>query len=146
MIRREYNRVVFSKGKSSDISPFHYILPVPGHVFIPEIGRTFTCSWVEREQVRDEVSPIRTVLNSQLIEGDLSIRNRQPGDRMRVKGMDGSKKIKEIFIDEKIPKLQREQVPLLADEEKILWIPGVKNSEACSLPSNVERVLVVELQ
>lgn len=146
MVRREYNRVIFSRGKSSDSPSFHYTLPIPGQIFIPEIGRTFTCSWVEGGQIPQENSPKRTVLNAQLIHGDLSIRNRQPGDWMRVKGMDGSKKIKEIFIDEKIPKLQREQVPLLTDEEKVLWIPGIKHSAACSLSSDGERVLVVELQ
>jgi tRNA(Ile)-lysidine synthase len=59
----------------------------------------------------------------------LIIRNRQNGDRMALKGMVGSKKVKDIFIDSKIPLAKREEWPIVTDREgKILWLPGLKKS------------------
>jgi len=57
----------------------------------------------------------------------LHIRTRKPGDRMRYKGLNGSKKIKDIFIDEKIPRNDRDEIIVVADdEEEILWLIGVR--------------------
>lgn len=66
--------------------------------------------------------------NSLLIEEKnlhlpLTIRHRQPGDRMRYAGLKGSKKIKDIFIDEKTPIKQRSQAWLVEDSlGRILWL------------------------
>jgi tRNA(Ile)-lysidine synthase len=59
----------------------------------------------------------------------LIVRSRQTGDRMTVKGMAGTKKIKDIFIDEKIPKFMRDTWPVITDcNGTILWLPGLKKS------------------
>jgi tRNA(Ile)-lysidine synthase len=60
----------------------------------------------------------------------LYVRNKQDGDKMEVKGLGGSKKIKDIFINEKIDTREREKWPILVDNcGKILWLPGLKKSK-----------------
>lgn len=60
----------------------------------------------------------------------LYVRSRQDGDKMYVKGLDGRKKINDIFIDEKIPIEQRNLWPIVVDSnENIVWIPGLKKSK-----------------
>ena len=60
----------------------------------------------------------------------LYVRNRKNGDKIYIKGMLGSKKLKDIFIDEKIPQLERELWPVVVDaKENIVWIPGLKKSK-----------------
>lgn len=60
----------------------------------------------------------------------LHVRNRKDGDKMAVKGMIGTKKIKDIFIDEKIPVDDRDIWPVVVDnEENIVWLPGLKKSK-----------------
>lgn len=57
----------------------------------------------------------------------LTIRHRQPGDRMSYQGLKGSKKIKDIFIDEKVPLEERENVWLVEDKKgRILWLIGFR--------------------
>jgi len=56
----------------------------------------------------------------------LYLRNRKDGDRMSLAV--GTKKVKDIFIDQKIPKFDRDNLILLADKEKVLWIPKIKKS------------------
>ena len=49
---------------------------------------------------------------------------------MYVKGMDGSKKVKDIFIDKKIRLEYRDSWPIVVDATgKIIWIPGIKKSK-----------------
>ncbi len=69
-------------------------------------------------------------INSKKIKLPLYIRNRQRGDYIEVLGLDGKKKIKDIFIEKKIPLTIRNSYPLLVDaEDKILWIPFLKKSK-----------------
>jgi tRNA(Ile)-lysidine synthase len=63
----------------------------------------------------------------------LKVRTRREGDKMRVKGMKGTKKIKDIFIDKKLPILERNRWPLVTDSnDHIIWIPGIKKSDTSS--------------
>ena len=69
-------------------------------------------------------------LNSKDIKLPLIVRNRKDGDKMEVKNLGGSKKIKDIFIDEKISQDLRDSYPVVCDSENnILWVAGVKKSK-----------------
>ena len=60
----------------------------------------------------------------------LYVRNRQNGDKMTIKGMEGTKKLKEIFIEQKISKSERDSWPIVVDSrDQILWLPGLKKSK-----------------
>ncbi len=68
-------------------------------------------------------------LNSEEITLPLIVRTRRIGDKMMVKGLDGSKKVKDIFIDKKIRIDNRDSWPIVVDSKgKIVWIPGIKKS------------------
>lgn len=68
-------------------------------------------------------------LNSSEVKLPLYVRNRRNGDKMVVKGLNGSKKVNDIFIDEKIKKSLRESWPIVLDSENnIVWVPGLKKS------------------
>ncbi|MED4399523.1 tRNA lysidine(34) synthetase TilS, partial [Priestia megaterium] len=59
----------------------------------------------------------------------LRIRSRENGDRMSIQGMDGTKKIKAIFIEAKVPKEKREEWPVVCDASgNIIWVPLLKRS------------------
>ena len=69
-------------------------------------------------------------LNSKDIVLPLKVRTKKNGDRMMVKNLNGTKKVKNIFIDEKIPKAKRDEIPIVTDSNNtILWLPGVKKSK-----------------
>ena len=68
-------------------------------------------------------------LDSSEITLPLIIRSRKIGDKIKVKGLDGSKKVKDIFIDKKISLKSRDIWPIVTDSKgEIVWIPGVKKS------------------
>ena len=59
----------------------------------------------------------------------LIVRNRKNGDKIKVKGMNGTKKVKDIFIDKKINIKDRDIIPIVVDSNgDIIWIPGIIKS------------------
>jgi tRNA(Ile)-lysidine synthetase-like protein len=71
-------------------------------------------------------------LNSKDIKLPLYIRCKRDGDIISPLGLNGTKKIKDIFIDAKIPTEVRNNYPILTDsEDKVLWIPNIKKSKYC---------------
>ena len=60
----------------------------------------------------------------------LRIRSLLPGDKIKVKNLNGSKKISDIFIDSKVPKDKRSTYPILVDSQNtVLWVPNLKKSQ-----------------
>ena len=67
-----------------------------------------------------------------------------PGDFIVPFGMEGKKKVKDIFIDNKIPRILRDEAPILSDDEKIIWLVGLVTSELCRVGPGTEKVLEVK--
>ena len=71
-----------------------------------------------------------TKINSKDITLPLHIRTKQKGDKLILKGTNQTKKIKDIFINEKIPIDQRKSYPILTDNNnQIIWLPGLKKTK-----------------
>ena len=69
-------------------------------------------------------------LSSEDIKLPIIVRTRKLGDKISVKGMNGKKKVKDIFIESKIDKSKRDIWPIVVDSmDNILWIPGLKKSK-----------------
>jgi tRNA(Ile)-lysidine synthase len=61
----------------------------------------------------------------------LTVRNRHAGDRMAISGLNGTKKVKDIFIDDKVPPRLRDRLPLVLDaQNRVLWLPGRRSAYA----------------
>ena len=81
-------------------------------------------------QSSEDTSNYVTRLNSQDLALPLYIRTRRNGDKMEIKNSNGSKKIKSILIDEKIPVDERDTLPLVVDSQnRIVWLPGIRKSK-----------------
>ncbi len=77
-----------------------------------------------------EGSPHRAALALPLVEGDrVTVRNRRPGDRLHPLGASGSRRLKDVLIDRRVPRHERERLPLLCVGGRIAWAPGVTIDE-----------------
>lgn len=84
------------------------------------------------EQIFDTQDTSNNVirLSSKEVALPLYVRNKKDGDKMEVKGLNGSKKISDIFIDSKIKPSERMNWPVVLDsEDTIVWLPGLKKSK-----------------
>jgi tRNA(Ile)-lysidine synthase len=73
----------------------------------------------------------------------LRLRTKAGGDRIRLPGMEGSKKLQDIFVDEKIPRERRSRIPVVAADEEVLWIPGLRRTRLYEPSPETKRVLVL---
>ena len=68
-------------------------------------------------------------LNSKDIKLPLIVRTKKDGDKIKVKNLNGTKKVKDIFIDSKMDNMERCEYPIVCDSKNdIIWIPGIKKS------------------
>lgn len=91
------------------------------------------------------VKPSRNkmVFDSEILSHNLILRKRKNGDRIKLKGF--TKKIKDVFIDNKVLQIERDNYPILSDEENVYAILSLKRSNLYMKDSNSKEVLVIEV-
>ena len=115
VVGRQYNTIV----KLETQQPLgEYPLRCPGRTEIPELGLAVVCSEPMEEQ--------GTLVCGR---GALVLRSRRTGDTIHLPG--GTKTIKKLFIDAKIPALQRARIPVIADAAGIVMIPELNLHRIC---------------
>jgi tRNA(Ile)-lysidine synthase len=75
----------------------------------------------------------------------LAARNFQPGDRFVPMGMTGHKKVKDFFIDLKVPSEERAVAPILTSGDDIVWVCGYRVDERFKITSETKRILKVTI-
>ncbi len=145
-LEKRYDMVFLRKERPTAIPPFEVELNIPGRTYIQEIEREVMAE--EREWDRSKpIDESRNValLDYQSLRFPLRMRNFRPGDRFQPLGTEGTQKLKDFFIDHKIPRFERPQIPLLISGEEIAWIAGYRIDERVKITPNTRRVLRVEI-
>ncbi len=146
-VEKRYDRVILKKGRIRLVPPFEVDLSTPGHTLIKEIGKEV---WVEEwnEELK-EGSLIQSqdvaFLDYQKLQFPLRMRNFRPGDRFQPLGVKGEQKLKEFFIDHKVPRFERPEVPLLISGEWIAWVVGYRVSDRVKVTDQTKKVLRIEV-
>lgn len=119
---KSYKNLTFVK--DSEMAANQYEIEIINYVNLPN-GKN-----LEIVDESDDFGNDIIRLSSLEIKTPLHVRSRNSGDRMEIKGMLGRKKVKDIFIDEKISPSMRDEWPIVIDSSgKILWIPDLKKSK-----------------
>jgi tRNA(Ile)-lysidine synthase len=74
------------------------------------------------------------------------VRHRQPGDKFYPLGMEHPKKIKDFFIDEKVPKFERDKVLIFCDKNKIIWVAGLRVDNRVAITSKTNNILKIKIE
>jgi tRNA(Ile)-lysidine synthase len=101
--------------------PGFYPLPCGGSLLIEEC--------VEPPAVEDAAGTSMLTAHAGKFHFPLTVRYFRNGDRFTPLGMSGRKKLKDLFIDRKVPLKTRRRIPLLVDQGEIVWVCGVQASE-----------------
>ncbi len=127
---REYDSVRLIQSADTVAEDYSYPLPLEGEIEVPEAGVRVT-AWCSdsRESPDADLEAVFDLARLRHAGGDLRMRNCRPGDRLRPLGMTGHKKLKDLFIDLKVPRSRRRTLPLLLAGEEILWVPGCARSD-----------------
>jgi len=117
-------------------------IEAPGRTAVPELGVELEASLVPAE-TRPE-SRWEAVVDPAKIAGRLIVRTWRPGDSMIPLGMTGHKKLQDLFTDRKVPRDERVRVPVIADDEKIVWVAGLAVSEEAKVTGGARQGLLIQ--
>ncbi|SDE54201.1 tRNA(Ile)-lysidine synthase [Paenibacillus sp. UNCCL117] len=148
-LSREYDRVMLHTMMLPPVPYAYEIAEGQTELAIAETGALLHLGWFKGENAptAGAESVWRAVFDAVDMSFPLRVRSRLPGDRMSVYGLNGSKKVKDIFIDAKVPVRLRERIPIVEDAQgRILWLPGVRRSSLAMVREESEHKLVLELQ
>ena len=121
IVIKSYNEISFEFDEDVECE---YEVEINGKVNLPN-GKI-----IEEVTTGYDNSNFTLKLNSDEIKLPLYVRNRKDGDKIHIKGMNGTKKVSDIFINEKVKLSDRDIWPVVLDaEDNILWIPGLKKSK-----------------
>jgi tRNA(Ile)-lysidine synthase len=144
VLEREYDEVYIGPPYPADAAFRHEIGDFPCTLDLGK-GRTVRFERVDGAATSPPADRREAFFDEAALRLPLVLRTRRPGDRMRPAGLNGSKKVQDMFVDAKIPRTMRDGWPLLTDaSDRILWIPGLRrSSEARPGPLTKSAIRVV---
>ncbi len=147
ILEKRYDSVLMRRGGARAVHPFEVELVSPGRNYIGEIEKEVMIEETDRnDQLEDFYGlPNIAFLDYQSLKFPLKMRNFRPGDRFMPLGVKGTQKLKEFFIDHKIPKFERPGIPLLASGEMIAWIVGYRIDERVKVTGKTQKVLKIRV-
>ena len=97
---------------------------------------------VDLEVIYANPDPFQAWLDADLVSGQLQVRCRRNGDRFQPLGLpEGSIKLSDFFINEKLPVRGRKNWPLVCLENEIIWIPGYRSAHPYRVTASTRRLL-----
>jgi tRNA(Ile)-lysidine synthase len=141
-LRVEYDELVLTVGEPE---PEMQPLPVEG-VELTVPGMTKVSGWRLVTSLVDirataPSDPGQARMDADAIRGTLRVRRRRPGDRFQPLGLPGEKKLQDVFVDTKVPRRQRDSVPVVYDDEGIAWVAGYRIAARAKVTASTRRVL-----
>ena len=155
VVYREYDRVIFDAKPAEYESEFAPVYPTAGNSFIIlGLGLKISCksvvygdnmsgSGVDKSIYASfNKSFTSFIFKSIDICGKISVRSRCEGDFIRLKGQSGTKTLKKLFIEKRIPARKRSLIPVICDDEGVLGIYGVGVGDR-AIPKHGEPAVII---
>ncbi len=138
-----YEALILSRKRERQTAGFCYALPMDREILIPEAGIAVSLSFHEKK-VEISGETCTNVFDYDKIKYTLFCRSRRAGDWIPL--AQGRKKIKDLFIDEKIPRDWRAAYPLITMGEEVLWVPGLRASAAAGVDEQTVRRIWIRIR
>jgi tRNA(Ile)-lysidine synthase len=145
-LEKRYDVVSVAKGGIRAFPPFEVELIFPGRIFVQEIGKEVVIEEAGLDEFRcDKASFDTAFMDLESLRFPLRMRNFRPGDRFCPLGVKGSQKLKDFFINHKVPKFDRPKIPLLISGEMIAWIVGYRIDERVRVTEKTNKILKIKV-
>jgi tRNA(Ile)-lysidine synthase len=130
-----------SRSSKQQCACYSYELQVGEDLHVREAGLTIEAREIFPPLPSPPADLMDVFFDSASFAGKLTMRNFRPGDRFQPLGMRGHKKVKELFIEKKIPLSVRASLPLLVLGDEVIWIPGYGRGEVGKVTSDTKVIL-----
>jgi tRNA(Ile)-lysidine synthase len=144
MAMKEFDRLVIGRDLAL-VNRYDVRLEVPGTTSVEAAGCTFETEILEARPGTGEVyrSGDTTYFDFGRIELPLTARSWREGDRFIPFGLSGTKKVHDIFVDEKVPASRRATIPIICDGEGIMWIAGVRRADRARITDGTRTIIKI---
>lgn len=137
---RQYRWLKFIVNSSQPAALNELFISGPGHYPLAN-GKALTVDYTVGDIDYSSINADTAVFDEESAPFPWHVRPYCNGDRMVPLGMDGSKKIKDLFIDEKIPLSQRSQTPLIFSGKNLIWTCGLRTSNVGKLTESSVKII-----
>jgi tRNA(Ile)-lysidine synthase len=135
---REYALLVITSEEPRRIA--EYALPVPGEAVIVGAGLVLTAAFAQDAgQPGDGRTSV--LLDADRVKLPLRVRPRRPGDCFHPLGFGRTRKLQDFFVDLKVPRDERDSVPIVASGDDIVWIAGYRADDRFKLTEHTKKFL-----
>lgn len=121
---------------------------IPGTTYVPEMQAFLDITLENADHIdnygRIGYNSLVQFFDYDCLKRGINIRKRRDGDIFKPLKSNGTKKLKEYFIDTKIPRELRDEIPLVCIENEIVWVIGNKISDKFKVTENTKSVLKME--
>ncbi len=133
--RTEYDNLIVRSGhEAPTVAPA--LLPLPGKVDLGQAG-TMTAEAADPGILPSD--PGTALVDADSVADTLVVDAPREGDRIRPLGMEGTRKLSDLFVDAKLPRSARAGTPVVRDGERIVWVAGVRLSEDVKVTGETTR-------
>jgi tRNA(Ile)-lysidine synthase len=145
-VKRIYGRLMFSTSVKREPRPFHYTLHGAGTYDFNEMGLSLSIEEIrKRKGLRLRGSKWTALLDAVKLRFPLTLRTFKAGDRFIPFGMKGHKKLKDFFVDLKVPLEQRYSTPILCCDDAPVWVCGFRIDDRFKVTDETKRVLKITM-
>ncbi len=116
-------------------------LRVPGRVELPAFGLWLEAQTCEPSEATFSQSRWEEVADLDAVGEEVTLRTRRRGDRFVPLGLGRAKKLKDFFIDQRVPRAERDRTVVVCGREGIVWVVGLRLDERARLRTGSRRAL-----
>ncbi|HEX2945667.1 MAG TPA: tRNA lysidine(34) synthetase TilS [Clostridia bacterium] len=135
-------------GFEKQVLSFSHMLNIPGTTLISELNAEITAAVVSADNIDKcetlGYNPLVQYFDYTRLSRGINIRNRKNGDIFKPIKSNGTRKLKEYFIDIKIPREERDGIPLVCAGNEVIWVVGYKISDKFKVTENTKSILKLE--
>ena len=146
LVVHQYDRLIAKRTEAEKPEPYCFSVKIPGETLLPEQGFRITASLkpgiVHKKKSHIGRFPAQTLLSvTEWRRRKIKVRSWQHGDRIAPLGLNGTKKIQDIFVDNKVPKALRNHIPLFECSNTLIWLPGYCIAHGWEVKDNSKEAL-----
>ncbi len=143
LARRRYGKLLVLRAeKHNDVAAaFEVVLAVEGVTVVASARTIFQSALVPRALAPMPHDATEALFDARSLGAGLIARNFNPGDRITPLGVAGSRKVKDVFIERKIPSDQRRRFPVVLLEGRVAWLPGLVRSNLALVTAETTEVV-----
>jgi len=150
-VKKRYGALMVVPSEGVPSIPFRVALNVPGETILTDLGLRVVIAkepgLVKDKSLKAGRLPAKaSICSSAVGKKKIYLRSWRTGDRMRPFGLGGSRKLQDIFVDEKVHVEQRGELPLFECGKEIIWIPGYRVAEGWQVADNTHQVYQIYIE